>query len=421
MEEKLLNTLASLPHDEEAAKLLVSEAGDQVFLRLLADQISMCPFGTEAFMDKWVAERPDLEAKRTALTPFVHHFLDCVTDAIAGDARLSHRIQMQMLGRVEARAERIESAVLPPRAHVTRRPPIPPVEELLEACAAASRALLAWPTGIDGERMESPIFAKMVEARSPEQPNVQLLLGEPGSGKSALLARLARWFLDHHCSVLAIKADLLPTSVDSIAKLGVHLRLGELPDMAIKRLAEAGEVVVLVDQLDALADLVDLHGGRLNAALQLIRELDDVPKLRVIASCREFEHRHDARLAAIDAEPVQLPLPEWSEVQALLERRGVLAKDWPEAFREILRRPQQLAVFVKFLSAGGEMQIFTSYQRMLERLWAQCVTNAAGLSGRADLLREWRGRWRAWRRSGSLSLGSKIALLKLHNLWPAAF
>ncbi|MEP6669782.1 MAG: ATP-binding protein [Chthoniobacter sp.] len=388
IEQKLLETLASLPADEEAARLLAREVDDPVFLRLLANQISLCRLEAEPFMDRWISERPDLGAQRPMLAPFIQHFLDALASAIASDTEISRRIQMQMLARLDTRAERMEAALLPPTAVGPQPMAIPALEQLQQACATASQALLAWPTSIDGERMESPAFAQLVEARQPEQSNVQLLLGEPGSGKSALFALLGRWFLERGASVLAIKADLLPQSVDSVAKLGSHLGLGEMPSVALRHLAQTAPAVVLVDQLDALADLVDVHGGRLNALLQFIRELAGVENVRVIASSREVEHRHDARLAAIEAEPVQLPLPEWGEVLALLERRGVPAKDWPEAFREILRRPQQLAIFVKLVSSGEEMPVFTSYQQMLERLWGQCVTNAAGLPGRADLLRD---------------------------------
>ena len=384
IEQKLLETLASLPGDGEAARLLVRELGDSVFLRLLAEQICNCRIEPEPFLDRWIAERPELQAQRLILTPFIHHFLDAVSSAIASNAEIRERITMRLLGRLDVRTERIEATLSPPTAPAA----IPSLDELRQACASASQALLTWPTSIDGDRMESPAFAQLVEPRGPEESNVQLLLGEPGSGKSALLAKTGHWFLEHGSLVLAIKADLLPQSVDSVAKLGLHLGLHEMPATALRHLAQTAPVMVLIDQMDALADLVDLRGGRLNALLQFIRELGGTENLRVIASSREVEHRHDTRLATISAEPVQLPLPTWDDVQAFLGRRGIPAKDWPETFLEILRRPQQLAVFVKVLRSGEEMPIFTSYQLMLERLWTQRVTNTDGLPGRAELLKD---------------------------------
>ena len=306
IEQKLFETLAYLPDDQEAARLLAREVSDPVFLRLLANQIMLCRIEAEPFLATWMAERPDLEMHRPALAPFVQHFVNAVSSAVASDSEIRGRIQMQMLGRIDVRAERLEAALLPPTGRVAQPVAIPPLEVLQQACVSASRALLAWPTTIDGDRIEPTAFARLAEPRLPDQSNVQLLLGEPGSGKSALLAQLGRWSLERGCLVLAIKADLLPQSVDSVTKLGLHLGLGEMCGRALKSLAQTATVVVLVDQLDALADLVDLHGGRLNAVLQFIRELAEVDNLRVIASSREVEHRHDARLAAIAAETIQL-------------------------------------------------------------------------------------------------------------------
>ena len=53
--------------------------------------------------------------------------------------------------------------------------------------------------------------------------------------------------------------------------------------------------MVLIDQLDALGELMDQHSGRLSALLRLVVSLRDTPNLHVIVSCREFEFRHDVR------------------------------------------------------------------------------------------------------------------------------
>ena len=58
IEQKLLETLASLPADEEAARLLAREVSDQIFLRLLADQIRLCRIEAEPFLEKWMPVWP---------------------------------------------------------------------------------------------------------------------------------------------------------------------------------------------------------------------------------------------------------------------------------------------------------------------------------------------------------------------------
>ena len=52
-----------------------------------------------------------------------------------------------------------------------------------------------------------------------------VLLGEPGSGKSASLARLGQRAREHGASVLAIKADAIDPAVKTLADLTGDLKL----------------------------------------------------------------------------------------------------------------------------------------------------------------------------------------------------
>ena len=257
-----------------------------------------------------------------------------------------------------------------------------------EICRNISKPLLDWPTDIDGQRMEPAVFEELAGPIDEDETNVQMLIGEPGSGKSALLAKLGARFLEEGALVLAIKADQLPKSVDTVSSLGEYLGLGGALCHSLRSFADSVLVVVLIDQLDALSDLVDLDGGRLNALLHFINELGGTQNLRVIASCRQVEFRHDARLTFLAPREVRLPLPEWEEVVGLLELRGIDARGWTPTFHEILRRPQQLLVFTQLVASGEEMPVFSSYQQMLERLWQHSVTNQDGIPGRAELVRE---------------------------------
>ena len=112
--------------------------------------------------------------------------------------------------------------------------------------------------------------------------------GAPGSGKSALLARIAQDLLDAGIAVLAIKADLLPSDVKTIEQLTTYLELPGEPASCIEVLAKFEGVVLIIDQLDALADMVDLHSHRLGLMLNLIRGVSTLPNVHIITSCRTF-------------------------------------------------------------------------------------------------------------------------------------
>jgi hypothetical protein len=145
----------------------------------------------------------------------------------------------------------------------------------------------------------------------------------PGSGKSALLAKLGHECADAGQTVLAIKADTLSSGIDSLGKLSEELHLPALVTDCIRTLAASHTVAVLIDQLDALADLVDLRSERLNLLLTLIKQLSDLSNVHVICSCRMFEYGHDVRLTAIEADTVQLTLPKWEQVSDILKDRQV--------------------------------------------------------------------------------------------------
>lgn len=245
--------------------------------------------------------------------------------------------------------------------------PLPPdtATAVERAFGAASERLLGWPQEIGGAWIERPELKRLRALALADTPAVTVLLGEPGVGKSALLARLGLALRGDGVALLALKADQLPRDIASLDALdrdiGAPLPVAD----ALRRLAAERRTLLLIDQLDALADLMDLHSGRLGALLRLAHELRDTPNLAIILSCRAFEFRHDPRLATLRADAVTLGPPPWDLVKPLLDARGVSSDGWNDEVRETLRTPQHLALFVEHLAALGD-PAFASYHAMLD-------------------------------------------------------
>lgn len=250
--------------------------------------------------------------------------------------------------------------------------------------AAASTDLADWKTTLPNddwlERPELDVLCKRV-ANDPA--SLTLVLGEPGCGKSALLARLARVQSARGIPILAIKADYLSESVVDTTSLGDHLNLPGDPIDCVVALAKSTTVLVLVDQLDALADLVVQHSTRLRAPMDLIRGLSGVQNVHIVASCRVFEHRHDTRLRNLDAETMTLDLLSWDNVEATLRKCGIHAGGWNASIREDLRSPQTLNLFLQLINTTDEADLLLGYQHMLGELWKQEVL--ADASGRSRM------------------------------------
>lgn len=265
----------------------------------------------------------------------------------------------------------------PPALSLSTPTPAPPpvplspqaVAAVNGAFGAASARLLDWPQDIAGAWIDRPeldlLYERCVADDLPEKAGVTVLLGDPGVGKSALLARLGRRLRGEGFALLALKADHLPRDIASLSDLDRAIG-GAVPVAeALRRLAAERRTVLLIDQLDALADLMALHPGRLNALLDLVRTVRQTTNLHVIVSCRAFEARYDPRLKITDAQEVMLAPPQWEAVAPLLAARGVAVDGLGEEPRAVLRTPQHLALFVAYLADGGTA-VFPTYHAMLD-------------------------------------------------------
>ena len=157
-------------------------------------------------------------------------------------------------------------------------------EEAKETLATASVDLLEWEKTLpNGRWMERP-ERDTIEARFRLDTSSTVLLGEPGSGKSALVSKIASDLLDQGATVFALKSDFLSTEVRTEFDLQGELQLPAPPSDLILGLAPLQPVYVFIDQLDALASQLDLRSGRLNVLLNLVRRIGGMPE----RSCRAF-------------------------------------------------------------------------------------------------------------------------------------
>jgi SEFIR domain/ATPase family associated with various cellular activities (AAA) len=241
----------------------------------------------------------------------------------------------------------------------------------------ASTELLQWQRELPGgEWLDRPELQALITRIADVEPTTTILLGAPGSGKSALLSQLASRLpaaIDPAPAVLAIKADSIPAFVENDEELRQFLGLSINVVSAVEQLTRSRSVVLIIDQLDALAYHVDLRTRRLNLLLNLIGRLAGRPNVHIVASSRAFEFEHDLRLRHIVASSIFLELPAPSDVSALLLSQGIDTSRWPEDARELLRSPQALRTFLELLEAGGAPEVFSTYPAMLDRLWTERV------------------------------------------------
>lgn len=244
----------------------------------------------------------------------------------------------------------------------------------------ASAPLLSWPSTLaDGSWLHRPELDVLIDSLAVESSSTHFLLGDPGCGKSSLLVRLAQEMQTAGWRVLAIKADRLPPDVLDREALARHLNLGSDASAVLRELSKSTPVLVLIDQVDALADLVVQHSARLRVLLDLVQDLSDVEGVHTVVSCRTFEQKHDPALRNLDATVIRLELPEWTTVQPILAVRGLQTELWNQDIQQVLRSPHALDIFLSLLGGATEPEVFRSFQGLLEKQWeTQVLSDTTG-------------------------------------------
>lgn len=292
-----------------------------------------------------------------------------------GMASIFHAIGSDLSSKIDKVDARVAALADQPRLIKSLSP-----EVLSTTLQAASAPLLSWPSTLaDGTWLHRPELGSLIESLASEPSSTHFLLGDPGCGKSSLLVRLALERQAAGWCVLAIKADRLPPEVLDRQALAKYLNLEADVGNVLRELAKSVPVIVLIDQVDALAELVVQHSARLRVLLDLVQDLANVERVHTVISCRTFEQKHDPALRNLDATIIRLELPEWSAVQPILTARGLQAELWNKDIQQVLRSPHALDIFLSLLDGDTEPEVLRSFQGLLEKQWeTQVLSDSSG-------------------------------------------
>lgn len=262
----------------------------------------------------------------------------------------------------------------------------PSLAEILQAFASSPFSLRTYPRTLPGGReLPRPELDALADKITTTEGSATILIGERGSGKSALLAALDVRLRKDGITVLSIKSDRLASSVTTAAALATDLGLPEDLTACVHHIARYQRVAILIDQVDALADILDRRGERLNVLLSVIYDLSGMRNVHMVVSSRPFELRHDARLRTLEADEVELALPEWSSVAEVLESQPqrIATDTIAENVRQLLRNPWTLSAFLELRPRDVS---FASLFALLGELWERTVTAAEAPAGTSELL-----------------------------------
>jgi hypothetical protein len=261
------------------------------------------------------------------------------------------------------------------------------VSSIMQCFSRTSESLINWPKTLGNDRwIDRPELQTLIERIEANESSTTLLLGTPGCGKSALLSTLGKQLQEKSYAVLAIKADKLPKTIKNSEDLKVYLGLPLSADDCLRFTTNNSKTILLIDQMDALSEIVDLNSERLNILLNLIQNISSYPAVHIISSSRWFEFKHDTRLNSIQAEQLELmPLP-WEDVEAVLNESGIDVLHLTQEARQLLVVPLHLKLFIDILSKIPTLDITFTLQGLLEAIWQQRVLIQNGIIGKTELI-----------------------------------
>jgi nucleoside phosphorylase len=236
----------------------------------------------------------------------------------------------------------------------------------------ASKGLLDWKRTLgDNQQITRPELKQLVDRIETETSSTTIVLGSPGCGKSALMATLGHWAVDENYVLLAIKADSHGNVINTLEDLRQDINLSWNIHDAVKAIASTDKVILLIDQLDALAEMLDRQPERLNILLSLMQSLAGTRNVHIVATCREFEFRHGTQFDRLKSfERLDLRLLAWDDIVPFLKTKHHDPSVMGEPLRELLRTPLHLRIFLEIAKPGD---VFESLPGLLDRLWQESI------------------------------------------------
>ena len=233
----------------------------------------------------------------------------------------------------------------------------------------------------------------MLLSRLNRAPSDSVVTGRAGSGKTACVVEILDCLRGRGLPALVFRLDRVPfNSVSTTADLGRELHLEESPALVLAAAAEAAGCpgVLIVDQLDAVSTM----SGRSSAAFDLVEQLLHEARgmraravIHTVVVCRTFDWQNDSRLRQLmppDSQ-TQVEVAEFTveEVRTILAGAGFDPALFLPRQLELLRLPQNLALFLEAGFDASRVPTFDTAKVLFDRYWdakRQSVTDQITIS-----------------------------------------
>lgn len=228
---------------------------------------------------------------------------------------------------------------------------------------------------IEKKFIDMPEFDKTLEFINKENSDDNLLVitGKAGIGKTALLSKIQSNLIENNIVYLSIKSDKFDIeNKDSISKFfGVENILH-----SIKQLARKEQVVVLIDQLDALSLTMSSNQKTINLILEFIEQLKYISNVKIIVSIREYDLKNDPLFKNLnDSNIINTQLLNLEYVNTKLKSYIKESVKLNNTLIELLRTPLHLSIFIELYPNDNSCISIKTLQDLYNKFWEQKVNN----------------------------------------------
>ncbi|HSN22787.1 MAG TPA: ATP-binding protein, partial [Methylomicrobium sp.] len=209
------------------------------------------------------------------------------------------------------------------------------------------------PFGMGGETIPRTQADQILdELRKSDGPELILLTGVAGSGKSGVIRSVIQLLCEAEFPHLAFRVD---QHLDCATREELGERLTgrkESPVSTLKGTFAEKTSVLIIDQVDAVSEVSGRDGQVKEVLFRLIRDADNFGGIKIIAVCRTFDFDSDSRIKELHQEKltkkIEVPLLDWrNEVEPLLRKKHVDISRFSQPQRDLLCLPVNLAVFLE--------------------------------------------------------------------------
>lgn len=173
--------------------------------------------------------------------------------------------------------------------------------ELLSSLKMASVGLYNWRSQIAGKHIDrdetKEIISWIGEKTEKQSDRIALVVGNAGMGKSVIMGDVLKKLYEENIPVMGIKLDQL--NFHSSQELNQEVAVsGGIPIIKVFQTLNTHyeQSVLLIDQIDALSMSLSTDRRAMNAANQLIQQVQTLQNVKILISCRQFDLDYDYTL-----------------------------------------------------------------------------------------------------------------------------